>query len=51
LAGIAGKDLKADRAAVISYVPAGLTWYLEAINSRHGSIKHARERITISLPH
>jgi hypothetical protein len=47
----AGKDLKADRAAVKSYVHAGLTWYLEAINSGRGSIKQVRERIKIGPPH
>jgi alkanesulfonate monooxygenase SsuD/methylene tetrahydromethanopterin reductase-like flavin-dependent oxidoreductase (luciferase family) len=47
----AGKDLKADRATVKSYVPAGLTWYLEAIHSRRGSIKQVRERIKIGPPH
>jgi hypothetical protein len=47
----AGKDLKADRAAVKSYVPAGLTWYLEAIHSGRGSIKQVRERIKIGPPH
>lgn len=47
----AGKDLKADRATVKSYVPAGLTWYLEAIHSGRGSINQVRERIKIGPPH
>ena len=46
-----GKDLKADNAMVKSYNPAGLTWYLEAINSGRGSIKQVRERFKAGPAH
>lgn len=45
-----GKDLAADKAVVAPYIPAGLTWWLEAFNTRRGSINQVTERIRIGPP-
>jgi hypothetical protein len=48
--GISDGDNPEDRAAVLDYQDAGVTWWLENVNAGRGSVARMRERIRKGPP-